>query len=77
MSVRLTTAEVFELIRKRCEGRICSEGTLRRVMDKMENENRLEVQRLGRWRTVEFDSIPSIAEELRKTGRIQSEAVPC
>jgi hypothetical protein len=75
--LRLTTAEVIGSIKSQYGGRICGQRTLGRVIDQMETEGRLTVQRMAAYRTVAESDVPVIADELIRTGRLEAEMATC
>lgn len=71
MQIRLTTREAMRAIVQKLNVKyVCSDQTLRRVLDKLEAENRLSVQWVRQYRTIAMDDIEIVIQELRETGRI-------
>ena len=75
--VRLTTREVGESIHRQFGGRLVPDWKLRRVVDSLESQDTLEVQRIGNYRTITTDGVVVLADELRRLGWLESEAGPC
>lgn len=71
--LRLTTPEVRDSI-VRTTGRQYSIQRTRRVIDALETEGVIDVQRVGLYRTVVASDVPRIADELRARGRAEAVA---
>lgn len=66
----LTMPEAAAAIQRQYGGKPVPIWTLRRIVDRLEADERLEVQRVGPYRTVMDTSISIIAEELHRRGVI-------
>ena len=64
--IRLTIRELGESIQRQFGGRLIPDWKLRRVVDDLERSDALDVQRVGRYRTVSADRVGTIADELRR-----------
>lgn len=76
-NIRLTIRETSESIRRLYGGRPIPDWKLRRVVDSLESQDSLDVQRIGMYRTVSADDVGTVANELRRLGWLESEAVQC
>lgn len=74
--LRLTMTELVDSIDRQFGGRVPI-WKLRRVVDSLESQQRLEIQRIANYRTVCDSDIGIVADELRRLGWLESEAVPC
>lgn len=77
IDVRLTTREAGESIHRQYGGTPVPQWKLRRVVDSLESQDTLEVQRIGNYRTITTDGVVVLADELRRLGWLESEAGPC
>ena len=75
--LRLTIRETAESIQRQFGGKQVPDWKLRRVVDAMEAADTLSVQRIGTYRTIADTDVRIIADELRRLGWLESEAVPC
>ena len=64
--IRLTIRELGESIQRQFGGRLIPDWKLRRVVDDLEQADTLNVQRVGRYRTVSAADVETIADELRR-----------
>ena len=64
--VRLTIRELDESIQRQFGGTLVPDWKLRRVVDALEDAETLDVQRVGRYRTVSTDHVGIIADALRR-----------
>lgn len=76
-NIRLTIRETAESIQRLYGGRLIPDWKLRRIVDSLESQDALDVQRIGMYRTVSADDVGIVANELRRLGWLESEAVPC
>ncbi len=76
-NIRLSIRETAESIHRLYGGRLVPDWKLRRIVDSLESAESLDVQRIGQYRTVSVDDVCIIANELRRLGWLESEAVPC
>ena len=76
MQLRLTLTELGRSIDRQHQ-RTIPVWKLRRCVDALESADAIEVQRIGLYRTVSTDNVHIVADELRRQGWLQSEAVPC
>lgn len=74
--LRLTITEVAASFERQF-GRSFPAWKLRRLVDSLESQDSLNVQRIGLYRTVSADDVGIIANELRRLGWLESEAVQC
>lgn len=65
--IRLTTAEAAAAIQRQY-GHVVPDWRMRRVIDAMGQEERLDVQRMGNYRTVPGDQLGLIVAELERIG---------
>lgn len=72
--LRLTITEVADSVERQF-GRRFPAWKLRRTVDLLEAQDSLDVQRIGLYRTVSADDVEIIANELRRLGWLESEAV--
>jgi hypothetical protein len=70
--IRLTIRESAEAIQRRCGGHVVPDWKMRRVVDALESTERLDVQRVGMYRTIAADDITVIVEELRRIAWLPS-----
>ena len=64
--IRLTMRDVAESIQRRYGGVIVPDWKIRRVVDDLEQDDMIVVQRVGRYRTVSDNDIKTIATELHR-----------
>ena len=74
-TIRLSIRETAESIQRLYGGRLVPDWKLRRIVDSLESSDSLDVQRIGQYRTVSADDVGIIANELRRLGWLESEAV--
>jgi len=74
--LRLTITEVADSVERQF-GRRFPAWKLRRVVDSLESDDSLDVQRIGQYRTLAAKDVRIVADELRRLGWLESEAVPC
>ena len=74
--LRLTLTEVAGSIERQF-GRRIPVWKLRRVVDLLESQDSLDIQRIGTYRTLAAGDVGIVANELRRLGWLESEAVPC
>lgn len=75
--VRLTTRKAGESVHRQYGGTLVPDWKLRRVVDSLESQEKLDVQRIGNYRTIAADGVVVLADELRRLGWLESEAGPC
>ncbi len=75
-ALRLTITEVAGSIHRQFGQRVPI-WKLRRVIDDLETRGALNVQRVANYRTVSDCDVAIIADELRRLGWLESEAIPC
>lgn len=75
--LRLTIRETAESIQRQFGGKLVPDWKLRRVVDAMETADTLSIQRVGPYRTIADTDVATVADELRRLGWLESEAVPC
>ena len=73
---RLTITDVVASIQRRC-GTTIPVWKMRRVVDSSESVGSLDVQRVANYRTISGDDVGTIADELKRLGWLESEAVSC
>ena len=76
-NVRLTIRETAESIQRLYGGRLIPDWKLRRIVDSLESNDSLDVQRIGMYRTVSADDVGIVANELRRMDWLESEVAPC
>ncbi len=64
--IRLTIRELGESIQRQFGGRLIPDWKLRRVVDALEDADALNVQRVGRYRTVSANHVGTVADALRR-----------
>ncbi len=64
--IRLTMRDVAESIQRQYGGVIVPDWKIRRVVDDLEQDDMIVVQRVGRYRTVSDNDIKTIATELHR-----------
>ncbi|MBC7820025.1 MAG: hypothetical protein IAG10_24345 [Planctomycetaceae bacterium] len=74
--LRLTITEVAASIERQF-GRLIPVWKLRRVVDALESQESLDVQRIASYRTVAAVDVGVIAAELRQLGWLESEVAAC
>lgn len=74
--LRLTLTEVAGSVERQF-GRLIPIWKLRRVVDSLESQDSLDVQRIGNYRTLATGDVAIVAAELRRLGWLESEAVRC
>lgn len=77
---RLTIRELAWSIESLCAGaKPPTFHTLRRVIDVMDKEGRIVLERIGCYRTIAAPDVPLIVAELQRTGRLAptEEAAEC
>ena len=67
-SIRLTIKESAASIHRQFGGRLVPDWRLRRLVDVLENQGTLEVQRIGTYRTISADDLGILAGELQRLG---------
>jgi hypothetical protein len=72
--LRLTIREASQSIFRQYGGRPVPDWKLRRVVDVLESQGSLDVQRIGTYRTVSADDLWVIADELRRLGWLKAPA---
>ena len=77
LNIRLTIRETAESIQRQYGGRLIPEWKLRRIVDLLESQDLLDVQRIGMYRTVSANDVGIVADELRRLGSLESEGVSC
>ena len=75
-ALRLTLTELAGSIGRRF-GREVPIWKLRRVVDVLESQDAISIQRVGNFRTISDADVGIVAEELRKIGWLDREAVSC
>lgn len=73
--LRLTTTEATAAILRQY-GHKVPDWRMRRVVDAMESAERLDVQRMGNYRTVSANDLALIVDELRSMGCLPELEVP-
>ncbi len=74
-TIRLSIHETAESLQRRYGGRLVPDWKLRRIVDLLVTHDLLDVQRIGLYRTVSANDVSIIADELRRLGWLESEAV--
>lgn len=74
-TIHLSIRETAESIHRLYGGHRVPDWKLRRIVDSLESHDSLDVQRIGQYRTVSADDVGVIADELRRLGWLESEAV--
>ena len=64
--IRLTMRDVAESIQRQYGGEIVPDWKIRRVVDALESDDKIVVQRVGRYRTVSDKDVGTIATELHR-----------
>lgn len=73
---RLTLTEVASLIGRK-SGREAPIWKLRRVVDILESQQKLEVHRVGNYRTIADTDVGVVTQELKRIGWFNREVAPC
>ena len=74
--LRLTLTELAESLGRQFSRKIPI-WKLRRVVDSLESQDALDVQRVANYRTISDGDVQIVANELRRLGWLESEAEPC
>ena len=74
-TLRLSIRETAESIHRLYGGRPVPDWKLRRIVDLLEAQDSLDVQRIGQYRTISADDVAIIVRELRRLKWLESEAV--
>lgn len=76
-TIRLTVTETADSILRQF-GAAVPDWKIRRTFDAMERAESLDVQRMGRYRTIDADDVGKVAAELQRLGWLpKAEVVPC
>ncbi|WP_010587886.1 hypothetical protein [Schlesneria paludicola] len=77
--MRLTITEVAESIHRQHGGEIVPAWKMRRVIDSLDTNDAISIQRVGIYRTVAESDVAIIAAELQRLGWLapESEAATC
>jgi len=74
--LRITLSELADSIDRQFRQRVPI-WKIRRVVDLLESQKRLDVQRVANYRTISDGDIQIVVDELHRLGRLPSEAVQC
>lgn len=74
-TIRLTIKESAGSIQRQFGGRLVPDWKLRRVVDILEDQGSIDVQRVGTYRTIAGSDVAILANELRRIGWLKSEAI--
>lgn len=75
--MRLTITDVAASIQRQYGGEIIPPWKMRRVIDDLDSCNAIDIQRVGVYRTIGVDDVQIVADELRRLGWLNGEAVSC
>jgi hypothetical protein len=74
--LRITLSELSERLGKRFDRQV-PVWKLRRIVDSLESQNILDVQRIANYRTISDGDINTVAEHFVRMGWAEREAVSC
>lgn len=74
--LRLTIREAAEAIARQFNAAVVPDWKLRRVVDSLFERDLLDLQRVGPYRTIDADDVPSIAAELESLGWLKRKQQP-
>lgn len=75
--LRLTARDIGDSIHHQYGGTLVPDWKLRRVIDSLESQHLVEVQRIGNYRTITSEDVCVVADALVRLGWLESEVGPC